>query len=132
MSRSFADVQTADMLHLPRPAIEGGKPHITAAPGSPELKAYVETLVKRAQKLRTRKIDPSVDNMLKITGDGRKAALDMPLVDPFAQPGDTKVARAIGNIHRAWAGNFRISRLGEWINQPHIEPCLPALAGDLQ
>jgi len=40
------------------------------------------------------KIDPSVDNMLKITGDGRKAALDMRLVDPFAQPGDTKITRA--------------------------------------
>jgi N12 class adenine-specific DNA methylase len=103
MFRSFADVQMADMLHLPRPAIEGGKPHITAAPGSPELKAYVETLVTRAQKLRTMRIDPSVDNMLKITGDGRKAALDMRLVDPFAKPGDTKVSRAIENIHRAWA-----------------------------
>jgi N12 class adenine-specific DNA methylase len=102
MFRSFADVQTADMLHLPRPAIEGGKPHITSAPGSPELKAYVETLVTRAQKLRTMRIDPSVDNMLKITGDGRKAALDMRLVDPFAEPGDTKVARAIENVHRAW------------------------------
>src|ERR1700689_4507597 len=85
MFRSFADVQTADMLHLPRPATEGGKPHITAAPASAELKAYVETLVTRAQKLRTSKIDPSVDNMLKITGDGRKAALDMRLVDPFAK-----------------------------------------------
>jgi N12 class adenine-specific DNA methylase len=103
MFRSFADVQTADMLHLPRPATQGGKPHITAAPGSPELKAYVETLVNRAQKLRTSKIDPSVDNMLKITGDGRKAALDMRLVDPFAQPGDTKVRRAIEKIHSAWA-----------------------------
>jgi N12 class adenine-specific DNA methylase len=103
MFRSFADVQTADMLHLPRPATEGGKPHITAAPGSPELKAYVETLVNRAQKLRTSRIDPSVDNMLKITGDGRKAALDMRLVDPFAQPGDTKVGRAIETIHSAWA-----------------------------
>jgi N12 class adenine-specific DNA methylase len=39
--RSFADVQTADMLHLPRPSIHSGKAHITAAPGSPELKAYV-------------------------------------------------------------------------------------------
>jgi N12 class adenine-specific DNA methylase len=102
MFRSFADVQTADMLHLPRPATQGGKPHITAAPGSPELKAYVETLVNRAQKLRTSKIDPSVDNMLKITGDGRKAALNMRLVDPFAQPGDTKVSRAAQNIYRSW------------------------------
>jgi hypothetical protein len=48
--------------------------------------------VNRAHKLRTSKIDPSVDTMLKITGDGRKAAFDMRLVDPFAQPGDTKVA----------------------------------------
>src|SRR5882724_7972144 len=38
MFRSFADVQTADMLHLPRPALEGGRPHITAAPSSPELR----------------------------------------------------------------------------------------------
>jgi len=104
MFRSFADVQTADMLHLPRPAIEGGKPHITAAPGSPELKAYVETLVNRAQKLRMSRVDPSVDNMLKITGDGRKAALDMRLVDPFVRPGDTKVSRAIEKIHTIWAG----------------------------
>jgi N12 class adenine-specific DNA methylase len=103
MFRSFADVQTADMLHLPRPATQGGKPHITAAPGSPELKAYVETLVNRAHKLRTSKIDPSIDNMLKITGDGRKAALDMRLVVPFAQPGDTKVSRAVEKIHDAWA-----------------------------
>ncbi len=103
MFRSFADVQTADMLHLPRSSTQGGKPHITPAPGSPELKEYVETLVNRAQKLRTSRIDPSVDNMLKITGDGRKAALDMRLVDPFARTGDTKVSRAIEKIHLAWA-----------------------------
>jgi N12 class adenine-specific DNA methylase len=103
MFRSFADVQTADMLHLPRPATEGGKPYITAAPSSPELRAYVETLVSRAQKLRTSKTDPSVDNMLKITGDGRKAALDMRLVDPFAKSADTKVSRAAEKIYEAWA-----------------------------
>ena len=48
MFRTFADVQTADMLNLPRPDIEGGKPQITAAPASPELKAFIETLVERA------------------------------------------------------------------------------------
>ena len=103
MFRSFADVQTADMLHLPRPEIDGGKPHITAAPASPELKEYVQTLVTRAQKLKTSKIDPAVDNMLKITGDRRKAALDMRLVNPFAEiHGDTKVSRAVENIYRTW------------------------------
>ncbi len=103
MFRSFADVQTADMLHLPRPSTEGGKPQITATPGSPELKEYVGTLVARAQKLRASKVDPSVDNMLKITGDGRKAALDMRLVNPFAVVSDTKVGRAVEKIHRVWA-----------------------------
>jgi N12 class adenine-specific DNA methylase len=103
MFRSFADVQTADMLYLPRPTIHGGKPQITAAPGSDDLKAYVETLVNRAQKLRTAKIDPSIDNMLKITGDGRKAALDMRLVDPSSRPSETKVSRAIAKIYDNWA-----------------------------
>jgi N12 class adenine-specific DNA methylase len=103
MFRSFADVQTADMLHLPRPAIEGGKPHIISAPASDEIKAYVQTLVARAQRLRTSRVDPSVDNMLKITGDGRKAALDMRLVDPFADVhGDTKISRAIEKIYETW------------------------------
>ncbi|MFZ1007798.1 MAG: hypothetical protein WAN65_13230, partial [Candidatus Sulfotelmatobacter sp.] len=103
MFRTFADVQTADMLHLPRPEIEGGKPQITAAPATPELKEYVGTLVDRAQKLKTMKIDPRVDNMLKITGDGRKAALDMRLVDPFAEiHEDTKVKRAIDTIYQRW------------------------------
>ena len=103
MFRSFADVQTADMLKLPRPEIDGGRPHIVAAPASPELKEYVETLVHRAHRLRTSRIDPSVDNMLKITGDGRKAALDMRLVDPMAEMhGDTKVSRAVENIYRTW------------------------------
>ena len=50
MFRSFADVQTADMLKLPEPELEGGKPHVVAAPASPELKEFVGTLVDRAQK----------------------------------------------------------------------------------
>ena len=102
MFRTFADVQTADMLNLPRPMLEGGKPQITAAPSSPELKAYVATLVERAKDLKQKRIDPSVDNMLKITGDGRKAALDMRIVDAYAEPSDTKVHRAIERIHATW------------------------------
>ncbi len=103
MFRSFADVQTADMLHLPRPEIDGGKPHITAAPASEALKEYVGTLVERAQKLKNGRVDPKLDNMLKITGDGRKAALDMRLVNAFAEiHGDTKVNRAVENIYRTW------------------------------
>jgi hypothetical protein len=102
MFRAFADVQTADMLKLPRPEVAGGKPHVIAAPASPELKAYVQTLVERAQRLKSG-VDPRDDNMLKITGDGRKAALDMRLVSPGVHVGgETKISRAIGKIHRTW------------------------------
>jgi len=103
MFRSVADVQTADMLKLPRPAVAGGKPHIVSAPASPELKDFVDTLVKRSEKLRKEKVDPRDDNMLKITGDGRKAALDMRLVQPWADPCvETKLARAISRVHETW------------------------------
>ena len=80
--RTVADVQTADMLNLPRPALENGKPAIEAAPASPELKAFIRTLTERAERLKKERVDPAVDNMLKITGEGRKAALDMRLIDP--------------------------------------------------
>jgi N12 class adenine-specific DNA methylase len=103
MFRSSADVQTTDMLHLPRPEVEGGKPKITAAPASPELKEFVATLVERAQRLKGGGVDPRTDNMLKITGDGRKAALDMRLVGGIVESGtETKLSMAIANIYRIW------------------------------
>ena len=104
MFRTFADVQTADMLNLPRPTVAGGRPQIAAAPASEPLKAFIQTLTKRAEKLRTSRVDPSVDNMLKITGDGRKAALDMRLVEPFGEPEpDTKLTLAVQRIKTVWA-----------------------------
>jgi N12 class adenine-specific DNA methylase len=103
MFRTFADIQTADMLHLPRPEIGGGKAKVVVSPASPELKDFVSSLVDRAQKIRSGSVDPRVDNMLKITTDGRKAALDMRLVDPDAEPGpDSKIYKAVDNIHRIW------------------------------
>ena len=84
--RTVADVQTADMLNLPRPDLENGRPAIASAPASPELKAFIRTLTERAERLRRERVDPAVDNMLKITGEGRKAALDMRLVDSKAEP----------------------------------------------
>ena len=103
MFRTFADVQTAAMLNLPRPALAGGRPSVTAAPAGEALKDYVRGLVARAERLRRERVDPSEDNMLKITGDGRKAALDMRLVDVFAAAAqDTKLGRAIQCIHDEW------------------------------
>jgi len=103
MFRTVADVQTADMLDLPRPELENGRPSVVAAPASPELKAFIRTLTERAEKLKKERVDPSVDNMLKITGEGRKAALDMRLVRPGTEPPeDTKIVRAVSRILKIW------------------------------
>ena len=104
MFRTFADVQTADMLNLPRPTVAGGRPQIAAAPASEPLKAFIKTLTKRAEKLRTSRVDPCVDNMLKITGDGRKAALDMRLVEPFGEPEPRYQADARGAADQSTSG----------------------------
>jgi N12 class adenine-specific DNA methylase len=103
MFRTVADVQTADMVNLPRPALTGGGPIAVAAPATAAMKDYVAGLTKRAEKLRTTRVDPRVDNMLRITTDGRKAALDMRLVDPSSadEPG-TKVNRAVDQIFAIW------------------------------
>jgi len=103
MFHTVADVQTADMLNLPRPKIAGGKPQIAASPAGEDLKRYIKTLTERAEKLRRERVDPSIDNMLKITGDGRKAALDMRIVDPYSSPPyDTKITRAAYRIKLKW------------------------------
>jgi N12 class adenine-specific DNA methylase len=103
MFRSVADIQTADMLQLPRPKLETGKPIVEAVPASDTLKQYIQTLIKRAEALKKEKIDPSADNMLKITGDGRKAALDLRLVGLVEQPEhETKLKRAVQRIFAVW------------------------------
>ena len=97
MFRTVADVQTARHAQpSPQVASINGRPSVVAAPASPELKAFIRTLTERAEKLKKERVDPSVDNMLKITGEGRKAALDMRLVRPDIEPPeDTKIDRAV-------------------------------------
>jgi N12 class adenine-specific DNA methylase len=103
MFRTVADVQTAETLNLPRPELQNGRPAINATPASPELKAFIQKLTQRAERLRKERVDPAVDNILKITGEGRKAALDMRLVDPTAAPvQETKVDRAVARIAQIW------------------------------
>ncbi len=103
MFRQSADVQTAAMLNLPRPKLDGEKPTIRNAPATDELKEFVQSLAARAERLKTQRVDPSEDNMLKITSEGRKAALDLRLMKPGA-PDDPqgKVNLAVENIHRIW------------------------------
>lgn len=103
MFRQTADVQTAAMLNLPRPKIEGEKPEVVTAPATDELKKFVQSLVKRADRIRMRQVHPHEDNMLLVTSEGRKAALDLRLVHPHApdEP-ESKVNIAVKNIHRIW------------------------------
>ncbi|MCW5552122.1 MAG: hypothetical protein KIS67_08135 [Verrucomicrobiae bacterium] len=103
MFRQSADVQTAAMLNLPRPKLDGEKPAIRNAPATDELKEFVQSLAARAEKVKGGRIDPREDNMLKITSEGRKAALDLRLITPTApdEP-QGKVNLAVENIHRIW------------------------------
>ncbi|MBI2749094.1 MAG: DEAD/DEAH box helicase [Burkholderiales bacterium] len=80
-----ADIRTAEMLKLPVPRLRGDKPRIVACPASKALKAFVQTLVQRAEAIRSGHVKPQDDNMLAITTDGRKAALDFRLVAPQAR-----------------------------------------------
>ena len=101
--RQVADIQTQDMIRLPVPELRGGKPAVVSAPCSPELGRIVESLVERAEALRTGRIDPRVDNMLLVTTDGRKAALDLRLHDPsLPDHPDSKVNQAVAQVHRIW------------------------------
>ena len=84
MFRAFSDVQTAEMLNLPRPRLEGGKPIVVACPMSDEQHALQQELVERYERLRSQKVDPRVDNALAITTDGRKLATDARMLSATA------------------------------------------------
>ena len=101
--RQVTDIQTAKMLDLPVPKLKSGKPIIINAPVSPELKEVVQSLVQRAEALRSGRIDPRTDNMLLVTTDGRKAALDLRLYRAdLPDHADSKVNRAADQIAEIW------------------------------
>jgi N12 class adenine-specific DNA methylase len=103
MFRQVADIQTQSMLKLPVPDLRGGKPTVISALCSAELKQIVESLVARAEALRTGRVDPREDNMLLVTTDGRKAALDLRLNNPrLPDHLDSKVNQAVTAIERIW------------------------------
>jgi N12 class adenine-specific DNA methylase len=101
--RQVADIHTAQTLKLPTPALRNGKAAIIRAPATPELKALVSKLAERAERLRKGRVDPREDNMLKITTEGRKAALDLRLVDGSARDNpESKANLAVYEILRIW------------------------------
>lgn len=99
--RQVADIQTAEMLKLPTPELKGGKPQVVAVEASEMQLAFVEELAQRAEKLRN--VDPRDDNMLLITTDGRKASLDMRLVNPSIPHERNKVDQLVEDAYQFWA-----------------------------
>src|ERR1700690_2124146 len=97
--RAFSDVQTAEMLALPRPRLETGKPIVVACPMSLEQHELQQELVERYERLRSQKVDPRVDNALNITTDGRKLATDARMLSATAHDfPESKVNRLVANI----------------------------------
>ena len=98
--REVADIKTADELNLPRPKVVY---HTEASQPTEIQKELVKQLSERATKIHARMVDPSVDNMLAITNDGRKLGLDQRVINPLLpdEPG-TKVNRCVDNVFKTW------------------------------
>jgi N12 class adenine-specific DNA methylase len=103
MYRMVADIQTQKMIKLKVPDVKGGKARVMQAPQTEALKAFVDTLAARADDIRKGKVRPDEDNMLRVTGEGRKAALDLRLVGRAKELDPTgKVNMAIDKIFEIW------------------------------
>ena len=103
MFREVADIQTADMLKLPVPKVNYH--NIKTKPSEIQTE-MVASLAKRAEKVRARLVEPYIDNMLKITNDGRKLALDQRFIDPMLPDFEiSKVNACVDNVYRIWTEN---------------------------
>ena len=98
--REVADIKTSDELNLPKPEVIY---HNEVSQPTEAQKALVKELSERASKVHARQVDPSVDNMLAITNDGRKLGLDQRVINPLLpdEPG-TKVNRCVDNVFKIW------------------------------
>ena len=100
MFKEVADIQTADMLKLPVPEAEF---HNVSVKPSEHQKEMIKSLSERADKVRNGEVDSTIDNMLKITNDGRKLALDQRLLNPMLPDFEnSKVNACIDNVYNIW------------------------------
>ena len=100
MFRTVADIQTADMLNLPVPKANF---HTVVLKPSGIQKMMIAELAARAEQIRNRKVDSATDNMLLVTNDGRKLALDQRLINPMLPDDpDGKVSTCADNVFRIW------------------------------
>ena len=100
MFKEVADIQTADMLKLPVPETEF---HNVSVKPSEHQKEMIKSLSERADKVRNGEVDSTIDNMLKITNDGRKLALDQRLLNPMLPDFEkSKVNACVDNVYNIW------------------------------
>lgn len=101
MYKEFADIQTADMLKLPIPKLETGKPIVVTSKPDERQKAYMKELAVRSETIHSGTVDPRQDNMLKITHEARLLGLDSRCIFKNAQPApDSKVMKLIDNLEK--------------------------------
>ena len=103
MFKEVADIKTADMLNLPVPKVNY---HNVAVKPSEMQTEMVSSLAERAERVRNGGVDSTVDNMLKITNDGRKLALDQRMINPILQDFEgSKINACVDNVYRIWDEN---------------------------
>lgn len=101
MYKEFADIQTADMLKLPVPKLETGKPIVIISKPDERQKAYMKELATRSETIHSGTVDPRQDNMLKITHEARLLGLDTRCIFKDAHPApDSKVMKLIDNLEK--------------------------------
>ncbi|MDD3228632.1 MAG: SNF2-related protein [Oscillospiraceae bacterium] len=98
--KEVADIKTADQLHLPTPEVEY---HVCASKPTEIQQEMVKSLSERASRVHSGAVDPTVDNMLKITSDGRKLGLDQRIINDMLPDEDgTKVNQCVDNVLQYW------------------------------
>ena len=114
--KECADIQTADMLNLKVPTAE----HITVVTKPSDFQVdMVKDLADRAKLVRNRLVEPTVDNMLRITSDGRKLALDQRLGnDMLPDNPDSKLNKCVENVMQNLGRNSRYKRYTAYILRP--------------
>lgn len=99
MYNEFADIRTAEMLKLPVPEINGGKPQTIVAKPNEFQRAYVKVLAERSEAIHNGSVDPTQDNMLKLTHEARLLGLDARTINPAAENSpDSKVNLCIDKV----------------------------------
>ena len=101
--REVADIQTPSMLNLPVPSLKNNEYTIISSPPTNDIKEFIGTLVERSETIKNGGVDPRVDNMLNITNEGKKAALDMRLINEiYEDTVNSKVNKVVENVWRIY------------------------------